>query len=493
MKPTIALLLALFMVACGGSSGGSSGTPATPTAPTMPTVPTSPAAKVDGGQWAQRSPLIEPNSELALAELNGKLYLLGGYPANRQTARTVQVYDIASDSWQLGPPLPQPNNHGMAAGVNGKIYLIGGQTMADAAGPTWTRSTNWIPRRVHGSRRRGCPRRAAPGWPSCTTARSTSPVDARRAEATSPSTTRGPISWQVLPDLPTQRNHFTGAAINGRIHFVGGRQGDGLSPQMTTAHEVFDPQSGSWTTAAPMLRARSGMNGVMARGCFHVWGGEGPAGMFPDHDYYDPRTDQWITPPRHADPRSRRLRVSLCGRSDLGLRRRHQYRRQPRQLAQPGLLADSELRVTPSPSCDQRIDGLLRESVMKPVIALLALFISACARVPGEQIHEAEPRSRFLCGRTPRFRRRGDRRRPNLFAYDVNAPLNLQKAVESTNNGVEVSTISFSSPDGGSVTGLLFDPVRRSSLRPGIVLMHGLPGTARAWRPRRSCSRSSVQ
>jgi hypothetical protein len=42
-----------------------------------------------------------------------------------------------------------------------------------------------------------------------------------------------------------------------------------------------------------MLRSRSGMNGVMARGCFHVWGGEGPGGMFPDHDYYDPRTDQW--------------------------------------------------------------------------------------------------------------------------------------------------------------------------------------------------------
>jgi hypothetical protein len=101
-------------------------------------------------------------------------------------------------------------------------------------------------------------------------------------------------SWQVLPSLPTQRNHFTGAAIDGRIHFAGGRQGDGLSPLMTTVHEVYDPQSGNWTTAAPMLRARSGMNGVMANGCFHVWGGEGPAGMFPDHDYYDPRSNQWI-------------------------------------------------------------------------------------------------------------------------------------------------------------------------------------------------------
>ncbi|HYE94894.1 MAG TPA: hypothetical protein VD962_01695, partial [Rubricoccaceae bacterium] len=93
------------------------------------------------------------------------------------------------------------------------------------------------------------------------------------------------------------RNHFTGAAIDGRIHYVGGRQGLGLGTSMTTAHEVFDPQTRTWTTATPMLRARSGMNGVMARGCFHVWGGEGPAGMFPDHDYYDPRTNQWTSLP----------------------------------------------------------------------------------------------------------------------------------------------------------------------------------------------------
>ena len=65
-----------------------------------------------------------------------------------------------------------------------------------------------------------------------------------------------------------------------------------------------------------------------------------------------------------------------------------------------------------------------------------------------------------------------------LFAYDVDAPLNLQKTVESTTNGVEVSSISFSSPDGGLVTGKMWDPVTRSGLRPGMVLMHGLPGSA---------------
>ncbi len=112
---------------------------------------------------------------------------------------------------------------------------------------------------------------------------------------------------------------------------------------------------------------------------------------------------------------------------------------------------------------------------MKPAIALVALFISACAgsttgpRTAADSCAVARPDFGVATA--------AER---DVFAYDVTAPLNLQKTVESSRNGVEVSRISFDSPDGGSVTGLLFDPVTRSSLRPGIVLMHGMPGNARS-------------
>jgi N-acetylneuraminic acid mutarotase len=247
---------------------------------------------VGPGQWGLRAPLIEANSELTLAESNGKLYLLGGYPASRQTVRTLQVHDIASGSWTLGPQLPQPNNHGMAAAVNGKIYLIGGQLTADQEGYVNTvyeldpTAGGWVAKAPMPTARSGGVAVVHDGKIY---------VAGGRVPHGSDFAVYDPAAdrWEVLPDLPTQRNHITGAAINGRIHIVGGRLGNGLSPLKTTAHEVFDPQTRTWTTAAPMLSGRSGINGVMARGCFHVWGGEAPTGMTPQHEYYDPRTNQW--------------------------------------------------------------------------------------------------------------------------------------------------------------------------------------------------------
>ena len=252
------------------------------------------------GEWGMRAPVLEPLSELALAESNGKLYLMGGYPQNRVTVRTVQVYDIATDTWAYGPQLPVRNNHGMAASVNGKIYLIGGQLNADD--PPGTDS--YVNTVYELDPAAGVWLTKAP----MPTARSSGAavVHDGKIYVAGGRLPRGSDfavydtaadTWEVLPNLPTQRNHFTGAAINGRIHYVGGRQGNGLSPLMTTAHEVFDPQTRTWTTAAPMLRPRSGMNAVMARGLFHVWGGEGPAGMFPDHDYYNPQTNTWAELP----------------------------------------------------------------------------------------------------------------------------------------------------------------------------------------------------
>jgi hypothetical protein len=250
----------------------------------------------DKGVWGTRANLLVANSEFALAEADGRIYVLGGYPFTGQSSRTVQVYSIAGDSWQLGPQLPQPNNHGMAAAVNGKIYLLGGQLTNDQQGETAVNTVYeldpaqgaWVAKAPMPTARSGGVAVALDGKIYVAGGRVPRGNDFAVYD---PATN----AWEVLPQLPSQRNHIAGAAINGRIHIVGGRLGNGLSPLKSDAHEVFDPQTKTWTTAAPMLRGRSGMNSVVARGCYHVWGGEAPTGMTPDHDVYDPRSNAWFS------------------------------------------------------------------------------------------------------------------------------------------------------------------------------------------------------
>jgi N-acetylneuraminic acid mutarotase len=253
-------------------------------------------AAADGpepGGWGMRAELIEPNSEFALAHADGKLYVLGGYPASRETVTTVQIYDIANDSWELGPELPAPNNHGIAAAVDGVVYLIGGQTTAsgqdsyvDTVYALDAEAGEWVEKARMPTARSAGVAMVQDGKIYVAGGR---PPRGHDFAVYDPAND----SWETLPDLPTQRNHIAGTVIDGKIHVVGGRLGGGFQSDKTTAHEVFDAEAGEWSIAAPMLRGRSGINGVLAEGCFHVWGGEQATGMFADHDYYNPTTDSW--------------------------------------------------------------------------------------------------------------------------------------------------------------------------------------------------------
>lgn len=122
---------------------------------------------------------------------------------------------------------------------------------------------------------------------------------------------------------------------------------------------------------------------------------------------------------------------------------------------------------------------------MKHATALLiGVLLAACAGSDADPIIEPinqPPVSVDSCTvARPDFGGAATQAELSLFAYDVNAPLNLQTTVENTTAGVEVSGISYDSPAGGRVTGVLFNPVDRSGLRPGIILMHGMPSNARA-------------
>jgi N-acetylneuraminic acid mutarotase len=237
---------------------------------------------------------------MAVAELGGKIYVLGGYPANRVTVTTVQVYDVATDSWTLGPPLPGPVNHTTAVSANGKLYVLGGQSSAAGGGP-FVDSVfeldpalgEWVLKAPMPRARGGGAAAVVDGLIYMVGGRPPHGQDFAVYDPTAD-------TWTVLPDLPTGRNHIAAGAIEGKIYVVGGRFGSGFSSDMTDLVEVFDPAASSWSTEAPMPTIRGGINAAVMNGCLHIFGGEGANGMFNQHEVYDPVTDTWLSLPPMA-------------------------------------------------------------------------------------------------------------------------------------------------------------------------------------------------
>ncbi|MGH9935844.1 MAG: Kelch repeat-containing protein [Blastocatellia bacterium] len=266
------------------------GAPANPVtvAPTLPLA----------GQWGARANLLEPNSEMGVAEVGGKIYVLGGYPPSRVTVNTAQVYDPATNDWSLAAPMPAAVNHSMPAVVNGKLYVIGGQSDSG--------NTSFVDTVFEYDPATGSWRARAP-LPIARSSGAAAVVDGKIYVAGGRPPRGGDFAvydpatnqWTTLPNLPTQRNHLAAVAIDGKVYVVGGRFAAGANSEVTDVVEVYDPKTNAWSRGTPLPKPRGGINAVEARGCLHVFGGEGntsrPNGLFDDHDVYDPASRTWVS------------------------------------------------------------------------------------------------------------------------------------------------------------------------------------------------------
>jgi N-acetylneuraminic acid mutarotase len=250
--------------------------------------------------WRLAAALLVPRSEHAVADLDGKVYAIGGYPPGRIPSDVVQVYDTGADRWTFGPSVPVALHHTMAAVAAGKLYAIGGEFEGagtgrpemfldsvyelDVAGAAWRRRASMPTARSGGG--------AAVVDGKIYVAGGRPPRGADFA-VYDPAADR----WTALPNLPTQRNHLAVGAIGGKVYVAGGRFGGGFNSEKTAALEVYDPATNRWAAGAPLPAARGGVAGVVANGCLYVIGGEGntadPRGLFDQNEVYDPRTNTW--------------------------------------------------------------------------------------------------------------------------------------------------------------------------------------------------------
>ena len=257
-------------------------------------------------RWGRRADLLEANSEMSVAELNGQIYVLGGYPSTRISTTVVQVYDPAMDQWRRSIPLPVALNHTMSVSVNGILYVIGGQTEPGGDGPFMNTVYAFDPKSGSWSTRSPMPTARAGGGAVVVNGRiyvaGGRPPRGNDFAVYDPATDR----WELLPILPTQRNHIGMVSVGSKIYVMGGRTGAGFDTPTLDKVEVFDVAAGSWSTATPMLKPRGGVNAIVANGFIHIFGGEGNThsanGVFPDHDVHDPVRNSWIHLPDMPTP-----------------------------------------------------------------------------------------------------------------------------------------------------------------------------------------------
>jgi len=273
---------------------------ATPT-PTATSTPKDP-----GDTWASLAPLNAPRQEHSGALLAGKIYLVGGHPDDQTTFASGEVYDIASDRWSHLPDLPIPLNHAAAAVAGGKLYLFGGQSpQIDGGLSDRTYELDPTTGLWREKARMSSPRSAAAadviGDRIYVVGGSPQAVSTR-IEAYDPQSD----TWELLPSMPTRRNHLTAVAIQGLLYVAGGRD---VTVDSVAAIERFDPVARTWTTLAPMPTARNSHMAAAVRGCLYVMGGEtnsaSSSGVFAQNEVYDPKTNTWQTvasmrTPRHA-------------------------------------------------------------------------------------------------------------------------------------------------------------------------------------------------
>ncbi|MCW2620585.1 MAG: Kelch repeat type 1-containing protein, partial [Frankiales bacterium] len=99
--------------------------------------------------------------------------------------------------------------------------------------------------------------------------------------------------WATAAPMPTPRDHAAAAVVAGVLHVAAGRPGD------LAVHEAYDPATGRWATLAPLPTGRSSVAGAELNGRFVVLGGE-PAGersVSAEVDAYDPASRSWARLP----------------------------------------------------------------------------------------------------------------------------------------------------------------------------------------------------
>ncbi len=164
--------------------------------------------------WITKASMPTNRSEVEAVTANSKIYVMGGRTAGAySTVNITEIYNPKTDSWTTGTSMPYPVVAAASATIDNQIFIIGGQDEfnhpnSNIANPSINLAVNQIY--------------------NLTT-----------------------NSWSIGQPIPGGAWQAVGIATNGinapkRVYVIGGLDSNSESP--TSANQIFDPNTNSWTT-----------------------------------------------------------------------------------------------------------------------------------------------------------------------------------------------------------------------------------------------------
>uniref|UniRef100_A0A673ICF5 Influenza virus NS1A-binding protein homolog A n=1 Tax=Sinocyclocheilus rhinocerous TaxID=307959 RepID=A0A673ICF5_9TELE len=210
------------------------------------------------------APMHYARSGLGIAALNGRLIAAGGY--NREEClRTVECYDMKTDSWSFIAPMRTPRARFQMAVLmvctwsNGssdlslKLYVVGG---SDPCGQKGLKNCDVFDP-------------VSKAWNSC------APLNIRRHQAAV-------------------------CELDGFMYVIGGAE----SWNCLNSVECYNPENNTWTLIAPMNIARRGAGVAIYEGKLFVVGGFDGSHALHCVEMYDPARNEWRMLGSMNSPRS---------------------------------------------------------------------------------------------------------------------------------------------------------------------------------------------
>lgn len=190
--------------------------------------------------------MSESKCGLGVAELDGKLIVVGGY-GRAECLRSVESYCPTTNTWTEELSLSEARGRVQIAVINGTIFAVGG-----CNGTTELDTVECLA--------------------LC------------RAENESK-----PKKWKKCSKLPFSRSNAGVCALDGKIYCIGGWNGQAGIKQC----DVYCPETDKWSSIAPLNTGRCQAGVFAFNNKIWVVGGSDAWNCLSSVESYDPETNQW--------------------------------------------------------------------------------------------------------------------------------------------------------------------------------------------------------